>query len=44
MVGDGDPLGPPMSPQASGLPHHLSDHSQSLEEHRMTSYVSPYQR
>lgn len=44
IVGEGDPLGPPMSPQATGLPQHLADHAQSLEEHRMASYASPYQQ
>ncbi|KAJ7380197.1 RNA binding motif, single stranded interacting protein 3 [Desmophyllum pertusum] len=44
MVGEGDPLGPPMSPQATGLPQHLTDHAQSLEDHRMASYVSAYQQ
>lgn len=44
MVGEGDPLGPPMSPQAAGLPQHLADHTQTLEDHRMGSYASPYQR
>lgn len=45
MVGEGDPLGqPPMSPQAGGIPQHLSDHAQSMEDHRMGSYASPYQR
>ncbi|KAK2562169.1 RNA-binding motif [Acropora cervicornis] len=44
MVGEGDPLGqPPMSPQAGGIPQHLSDHAQSMEDHRMGSYASPYQ-
>ncbi|XP_078375962.1 uncharacterized protein LOC144659411 isoform X3 [Oculina patagonica] len=43
MVGEGD-LGPPMSPQATGLPQHLADHAQSMEEHRMASYASPYQQ
>lgn len=44
LVGEGDPLGPPpMSPQAAGLPQHLSDHTQSMEDHRMGSYTS-YQR
>ena len=45
MVGEGDPLGqPPMSPQAGGIPQHLSDHPQSMEDHRMGSYASPYPR
>lgn len=45
MVGEGDPLGPPpMSPQATGIPQHLSDHAQSMEDHRMGSYATPYQR
>ncbi|XP_020607554.1 uncharacterized protein LOC110046208 [Orbicella faveolata] len=44
IVGEGDPLGPPMSPQATGLPQHLTDHTQSLEDHRMASYASPYQQ
>ncbi|XP_074624697.1 RNA-binding motif, single-stranded-interacting protein 1-like isoform X2 [Acropora palmata] len=45
MVGEGDPLGqPPMSPQAGGIPQHFSDHAQSMEDHRMGSYASPYQR
>ena len=33
-----------MSPQATGLPQHLAEHAQSLEEHRMASYTSPYQQ
>lgn len=44
MVGEGDPLGPPMSPQATGLPQHLADPGQGLDEHRMAGYTSHYQQ